>query len=38
MVIVVVKRHMGDEGIKKDAKLLWVPVDKAAEVTIGDSR
>lgn len=38
MVIVVVKRRVGDEVIKKDAKLLWVPVDKAAEVTVGDSR
>jgi hypothetical protein len=36
MVVVVVKRHVGDEGIKKQANLLWVPVDKAVEVSVGD--
>jgi hypothetical protein len=36
MVIVVVKRLDGDEGIKKESKLLTVPVDRAAEVSVRD--
>lgn len=36
MVIVVVKRLDGDGGIRKESKLLTVPVDRAAEVSVRD--